>query len=81
MELRAASRAPEPNFANALNVPPANSVTDEDGTERERIARAIAACGGNQTRAAGLLGISRRGLLRRLDSYELPRPRKAKSQL
>lgn len=44
--------------------------------ERKRIVAAIAECGGNQTKAARLLGISRRALLHRLDAYGLPRPRK-----
>lgn len=44
--------------------------------EAQAIAEAIARCGGNQTEAAALLGISRRTLLHRLDRYELPRPRK-----
>jgi transcriptional regulator with PAS, ATPase and Fis domain len=44
--------------------------------ERERIVEAIGRCGGNQTKAAELLGISRRALLHRLDAYGLPRPRK-----
>jgi len=44
--------------------------------ERQRILDALARCGGNQTQAAELLGISRRTLLRRLDEYAVPRPRK-----
>jgi DNA-binding NtrC family response regulator len=44
--------------------------------ERERILAALAQCGGNQTQAAEMLGISRRTLLRRLDEYAVPRPRK-----
>ena len=44
--------------------------------ERERILEALAKCGGNQTVAAEMLGISRRTLLRRLDEYAVPRPRK-----
>jgi two-component system, NtrC family, response regulator AtoC len=38
---------------------------------------ALAECGGNQTKAAKQLGISRRALLHRLDAYGFPRPRKA----
>jgi len=33
-------------------------------------------CAGNQTRAATMLGISRRALIHRLESYGVPRPRK-----
>jgi DNA-binding NtrC family response regulator len=48
----------------------------DDTNERQRIARALDQCGGNQTRAAKLLGISRRTLINRLDSLGMPRPRK-----
>jgi DNA-binding NtrC family response regulator len=44
--------------------------------ERERIIQALEQCAGNQTKAAKLLGISRRTLLTRLDEWGLPRPRK-----
>ena len=44
--------------------------------ERKRIINALEESGGNQTRAAALLGISRRTLVSRLDTYDLPRPRK-----
>ena len=44
--------------------------------ERKRIVNALEECGGNQTKAAALLGISRRTLVSRLDAYGLPRPRK-----
>ncbi len=45
--------------------------------ERERILEALAQCGGNQTRAAKLLGLARNTLIARLDEYGLRRPRKA----
>jgi len=44
--------------------------------EKQRILDALEQCGGNQTRAARMLGISRNTLLARLDDYGLPRPRK-----
>jgi transcriptional regulator with PAS, ATPase and Fis domain len=40
------------------------------------IVEALQICAGNQTRAAKLLGISRRTLVNRLNEYSLPRPRK-----
>jgi two-component system response regulator AtoC len=43
--------------------------------ERRRILDALEACGGNQTRAAQALGVSRRTLVSRLSEYGLPRPR------
>jgi DNA-binding NtrC family response regulator len=45
--------------------------------ERARIVRALEACGGNQTRAAKLLGVSRRTLINRLEQFDLPRPKKS----
>jgi two-component system, NtrC family, response regulator AtoC len=45
--------------------------------ERQRIVRALEDHGGNQSRAAEALGISRRTLLNRLDEFDLPRPRKS----
>ncbi len=44
--------------------------------ERKRIVAALEEHGGNQTRAADALGISRRTLVNRLDEFDLPRPRK-----
>jgi DNA-binding NtrC family response regulator len=43
--------------------------------ERQRIVEALEKCAGNQTKAAQLLGISRRTLVSRLGEYNLPRPR------
>jgi transcriptional regulator with GAF, ATPase, and Fis domain len=45
--------------------------------EKQRIVETLNACGGNQTRAARSLGISRNTLLARLDAYGFPRPRKS----
>jgi DNA-binding NtrC family response regulator len=44
--------------------------------ERQKIIEALDACGGNQSRAAEMLGISRRTLVTRIDEFGLPRPRK-----
>jgi DNA-binding NtrC family response regulator len=55
-----------------------NVVNEEEtaGAERERILRTLAQCGGNQSRAAKALGMARSTLVLRLNSYEIPRPRK-----
>jgi two-component system, NtrC family, response regulator AtoC len=53
----------------------ANAVRD---LERQRIIDALEQCGGNQTRAARILGISRNTLVARLEEFGLPRPRKAR---
>jgi two-component system, NtrC family, response regulator AtoC len=47
-----------------------------DAFERDRIVAALEKCKGNQTRAAELLGMSRRVLIARIEHYKLPRPRK-----
>lgn len=46
--------------------------------ERQTVIDALEQCAGNQTRAAAVLGISRRQLSRQLDKLNLPRPRKGK---
>ena len=46
--------------------------------EQQRIIDALKACGGNQTRAAQSLGMSRRTLINRLDEFQVPRPRKGR---
>jgi DNA-binding NtrC family response regulator len=48
----------------------------EASAERDQIAKALDACAWNQTRAAKLLGISRRWLVTKIDQYGLPRPRR-----
>jgi two-component system, NtrC family, response regulator AtoC len=66
---------------------PVESITDPerlrdlaDDAERRRTVEAIEACAGNQTRAAEMLGITRRVLVRRLEKYKLPRPRRRDDQ-
>jgi two-component system response regulator AtoC len=45
-------------------------------SERDRILQALRDCAGNQSRAAKLLGVSRRTLVNRLDEFDIERPRK-----
>jgi len=54
------------------------SLSEADALERQRIIDALAACGGNQTRAAKTLGIARRTLTTRLEKLSIPRPRKGR---
>jgi len=75
---------PEHLPMDALDLPPGGKAgagtqslkEDVAALERQRIVDALTQCGGNQTKAARLLGISRRTLLTRLDEWGLPRPRK-----
>jgi DNA-binding NtrC family response regulator len=61
----------------ALTPLPAVAPPSGPGSERDRIARALVACGGNQSRAAAALGMPRRTFVRRLAELGLPRPRRA----
>jgi two-component system, NtrC family, response regulator AtoC len=64
-------------FRPALQVPLASrNAAGIEVSERERVIQALAEADGNQTKAAELLGISRRTLINRLDDFGLPRPRK-----
>ena len=63
----------EPPSSGSLAVAPATS-EPRPNDERQRIIDALARCAGNQTRAAEVLGISRRTLVNRLGEYGLARP-------
>jgi transcriptional regulator with PAS, ATPase and Fis domain len=57
--------------------PPATTLGEQvSAYERERIVQALATTKGNQTKAAEILGMSRRALINRIEAYGLPRPRK-----
>jgi two-component system, NtrC family, response regulator AtoC len=60
----------EPNLVLA-------GLSPDELVERERIVEALRTCGGNQTRAAKVLGFSVRKLIYRLERYDLPRPLKS----
>jgi len=75
----AAPRATLPAAAAKEPERRATSLTGEvESYERRRIVEALDQCSGNQSRAAKLLGISRRALVYRLDLYGIPRPRKGR---
>jgi transcriptional regulator with PAS, ATPase and Fis domain len=64
-----------------LPVPKPGNFKDEvKKLEYQRIKEALEQCGGNQTEAARLLGISRRTLINRLDEYGIARPRKRRAK-
>jgi DNA-binding NtrC family response regulator len=72
--------APPPPAVEARDTSEFDTPTDLQAEleriERERILRALDSCGGNQTRTADMLGISRSKRISRLDQYGVPRPRK-----
>ncbi len=48
--------------------------------ERARVIDALERCAWNQTRAAKLLGVSRRTLVNRLEAFDIPRPQKRRKR-
>jgi DNA-binding NtrC family response regulator len=72
-----ASAPPPASSASKADLDPRAQLLQQiEEVERARVKEALARCGGNQTQAAELLGISRRTLVTRLSQYDLPRPRK-----
>ena len=73
-------RAIEPHHLLLVEAPasaPASTLGNRlDSYERDQIVRALEEANGNQTRAAAILGMSRRALINRIEAYNLPRPRK-----
>jgi DNA-binding NtrC family response regulator len=67
---------PSPSSATVPAIAPTAPAPIEDD-ERQRIARALEQCGGNQTEAAKLLGMTRRMLRYRVEKLGLPQPRKS----
>jgi two-component system, NtrC family, response regulator AtoC len=79
---KVAARTTEPSATPAR---PASSEMDQlkrdlNALARQRVLDALAQCDGNQTRAAELLGVSRRTLINRLEEYGIERPRKRPPQ-
>jgi two-component system, NtrC family, response regulator AtoC len=69
------SELDEPTQVRQVFVPPSSTASADDG-EKARIIEVLESCAGNQTRAAQILGVSRRTLINRLDKWHLPRPKK-----
>jgi two-component system, NtrC family, response regulator AtoC len=55
---------------------PSSSREAATNATREQVIEALEKCDGNQTRAAEMLGVSRRTLINRMIEFNLPRPRK-----
>jgi transcriptional regulator with PAS, ATPase and Fis domain len=74
----AQARRPIPKIGDdADDAPRVFTLPEElERIERDRILAALTECGGNQSRAARMLGMSRRVLIGRLVRYKVRRPRK-----
>lgn len=75
-DLQPRRRTPVPPSRPPLDRQSRTLQEEQSALEEQRIREALVRFGGNQTRAAEFLGISRRKLVMRLGDYELPRPRK-----
>ena len=71
--MRAHARAPTLPLPEPARAPDLRASVER--VERDQIVAALEQCSGNQTRAAKLLGVTRKVLLSRLGRYGIPRPR------
>ena len=67
---------PMDKLSARVATPAGNLEVEMQAFERDRIIKALDATGGNQTKAAALLGVARRTLINRLEQYGIDRPRK-----
>jgi two-component system, NtrC family, response regulator AtoC len=73
---RAVAAPSKPLEPQGLQGAPGGLRGEIEWLERKRIEEALVACEGNQTKAAKLLGLSRRALITRIEAFGLPRPRR-----
>jgi two-component system response regulator AtoC len=80
VEIRSAALCADPSTCVAPARSSANGASTlqaaMDRVEKDKIMEALDQCGGNQTRAARVLGISRGTLLARIEAFGIPRPRR-----
>jgi transcriptional regulator with PAS, ATPase and Fis domain len=76
MEKLAATSISSSNLTASPSADGSQPVAAGPRDERQRIIEALAACAGNQSRAAKMLGMPRRTFVARLDEYKIPRPKK-----
>ena len=74
--VEATGRLPAVDIADLRDMSPTELKSKLEEMDRDRVLSALEQCAGNQTQAAKILGISRRTLVTRLETYKLPRPRK-----
>ena len=80
-QAREAPEPPPPAIPQAQRASTAMPIRDEFAElEKARILEAMEKCGGNQSRAAKMLGISRTTLIKRLEAYGYVRPRKGQDE-
>jgi DNA-binding NtrC family response regulator len=75
-KVRSGSGAPSPSRGRRTYRSEGGRGSARDEDERQRIVDALAACAGNQSRAAMLLGMPRRTFVAKLAAYSIPRPQK-----